>query len=67
MPYRATRLISSSDAGFSNAEMSPSFCQERGTRDVAHHSGVSRFWYVADENHFTRRECFARLDGERVF
>jgi hypothetical protein len=39
----------------------------RGADDAAHHVGISRFWYVADENDFARGERFARLDGERVF
>jgi hypothetical protein len=27
----------------------------------------SRFWDVADEHHFFRRERFAEMGGERVF
>ena len=29
--------------------------------------GVSRFWYVADEQNFLGSERFAKLGGERVF
>jgi hypothetical protein len=60
-------LISSSDAGFSKAEVSPSF--HRRTRRARRGASLLRFafWYVADEQNFLGSERFARLDGERVF
>ena len=63
----AARLISSSDAGFSNAEVSPSFSPRYAARDAAHHFRVSRFRYVADENHFARRERFAEIACDVLF
>jgi hypothetical protein len=42
------------------------FAEIRGAYDAAHHFCISRFWYIADENDFTRRERFAKLSGERV-
>jgi hypothetical protein len=56
-------LISSSEAGFSKPEVSPSF----SPKDAAHHFRVSRFGMSADEQHFLVSERFVRLDGERVF
>jgi len=61
------RLISSSDAGFSNAEVSPSFSPRNAARTTRRITFAFRVWYVADENDFTRGECFAELGGERVF
>jgi len=36
------------------------FAEVCGADDAPHHFGVSRFWYVADENDFARCERFAR-------
>ena len=37
------------------------------TRGAAHHLCVSRFRYVADENHFARRERFAEIACDVLF
>jgi hypothetical protein len=66
-PYPATRLISSSDAGFSKADVSPSFSPVHGAHDPAHHFCIPRLRYVSNENYFARSERFAKLGGERVF
>ena len=66
--HRAARLISSSDAGSSNAEVSAEFFAETsGAHNSAHHLRVSRLWYVADENDVASRERFAEMGVERVF
>ena len=43
------------------------FAEISGSNDAPHDFGVSRFWYVADENHLARRERFAEMGGERAF
>jgi hypothetical protein len=61
-------LISSSDAGFSKADVSPSFSPRYAARTLrANHFRVPRFRDVVDENHLARRERFPKLGGERVF
>jgi len=43
------------------------FAEISGSNDAPHYLRVSRLWDVADKNHFTRRERFAEMGGERVF
>src|SRR5205823_1475113 len=41
--------------------------EQRGADDAAHHFCVSRFWYVADENHLARCERFAEITRYALF
>src|SRR5262245_47523203 len=43
------------------------FAEICGAYNAAHHFCVSRFWYVADENDFTRRERFAEVARNILF
>src|SRR5207253_9619806 len=61
----AARLISSTDAGLSSAEVSPSFFTKVcGADDAAHDFRVSRFWDVGDEHDFFWGERFAQVVGD---
>jgi hypothetical protein len=61
-------LISSSEPGFSNAEViAEFFAGISGSNDAPHDFGLSRFGNIADEQNFLGSERFAKLDGERVF
>ena len=52
---------------FQRRDVAELFAEIRGAHDAAHHFRVSRFWYVADENHLAWRERFAEIARYALF